>query len=173
MVQTSAFQKTYQNRIDNHECVRCGKTVDSVRRKCLVCRKMESDWRKKTRDRRRDRERLYKQKIYDLRIVRHSKMSDNKMNRPFDAQSYITPERIRTLRRLQKNRCLYCERELQVLNRRKPDGLTVERLNNAEPHNSDNVVLCCHKCNVRRVGNKLNNKPKLQIYHDIWCNYKK
>ena len=173
MCETSAFRKKYQKRVDNEMCVRCGKANDSERRKCQLCRKLESDWRKNTRDRRRDSERKYKQGIYDIRIVRHSKMSDTKMKRPFDEQSYITPDRIRTLRRLQKNKCLYCAQDLQVLNRRQPDGLTVERIDNSHPHNSDNVILCCHRCNVRRIGNKSNNKPGLQIYHEMWTNYKK
>lgn len=172
MCETSAFQKKYKKRIENEMCVRCGKTNDSARRKCQVCRKLESEWRKNTRDRRRNSERKYKQGIYDIRIVRHSKMSDTKMKREFDEQSYITPDRIRTLRRLQKNKCLYCAQDLQILNRRQPDGLTVERMDNSRPHNSDNVILCCHRCNVRRVGNQLNNKPSLQIYHSIWMNYK-
>ena len=170
----SDFQKKYITRILKHQCVRCGKALDSARRKCQVCRKKESDWRKKTRERRRDSERTYKQGIYDKRIVMHSKLSDAKMERPVVEQTYITPERIRALRRLQKNKCLYCGNALQVLNRRRPDGLTVERIKNALPHNSDNVILACHRCNVRRVGDKLNqDKTNLQVFHEIWTNYQK
>ena len=168
----SDFQKKYITRISNKRCVRCGKALDSARRKCQVCRKKESDWRKKTRERRRNSERTYKQGIYDKRICMHSKLSDAKMERPIVEQSYITPKRIRTLRRLQKNKCLYCSQELQVLNRRKPDGLTCERLQNSLPHDESNVILCCHRCNVRRVGNQLNkDKSNLEIFHGIWCNY--
>ena len=104
----------------------------------------------------------------------HSKLSDAKMERPVVEQTYITPDRIRALRRLQKNKCLYCGNALQVLNRRRPDGLTVERIKNALPHNSDNVILACHRCNVRRVGDKLNqDKTNLQVFHEIWTNYQK
>ena len=170
----SDFQKKYTTRISNQQCVRCGKASDSARRKCQICRKKESDWRKKTRERRRDSERTYKQGIYDKRIVMHSKLSDAKMERPVVEQTYITPERIRALRRLQKNKCLYCGNALQVLNRRRPDGLTVERIKNDLPHNSDNVILACHRCNCRRVGDKLNqDKTNLQVFHEIWTNYQK
>ena len=174
MCETSAFRKKYLTRISQKQCVRCGNSHDSNLRKCETCRESESVWRKKTRYRRRDNERAYKQSIYDKRIVMHSKLSDAKMNRPIDEQSYITPYRIRTLRKLQKNKCLYCSTPMQVLNRRKPDGLTVERIQNSIPHNLNNIVLCCHQCNVRRIGNKLNQgKTSLGIYHEIWVNYRK
>ena len=166
-------KSTYTRRIANNECVRCGAQNDSSLRKCSKCRGLESIWRKNTRDRRRDQEKRYKQSIYDQRICCHSKDSDTKMNRPVIEHSYITPRRIRMLRRLQRNKCLYCSQTLQVLNRRQPDGLTVERLRNYLPHNSDNVILCCHQCNVRRIGNKKNiGKTNLQIFYDIWCQYK-
>jgi len=167
------FKSTYSRRIENKQCVRCGIAQDSNLRKCTKCRSLESVWRKETRDRRRTQERMYKQSIYDKRICCHSRDSDTKMNRPVIEHSYITPRRIRMLRRLQRNKCLYCTQTLQVLNRRQPDGLTVERLRNNLPHNADNVILCCHRCNVRRIGNKKNiGKTNLQIFYEIWNQYK-
>ena len=168
----SKFKNTYNIRIENNQCVRCGQVKYTNLRKCKGCRVLESEWRRYTRDRRRNQERWYKQSIYDKRIVMHSKLSDIKMNRPIMEQCYITPERIRTLRRLQNNACLYCSTTLQIINRREPDGLTCERIKNAEPHNQDNVILCCHRCNVRRIGNKINQgKTNLEIFYDIWCKY--
>ena len=166
------FKSTYNRRIEKKQCVRCGIAQDSNLRKCTKCRSLESVWRKETRDRRRTQERMYKQSIYDKRICCHSRDSDTKMNRPVIEHSYITPRRIRMLRRLQRNKCLYCTQTLQVLNRRQPDGLTVERLRNNLPHNADNVILCCHRCNVRRIGNQKNiGKTNLQIFYEIWFKY--
>jgi hypothetical protein len=45
---------------------------------------------------------------------------------------------------------------MQVLNRKKSDGLTIERLNNAEPHTTKNCILCCNRCNCRRLSDKHN-----------------
>jgi hypothetical protein len=43
---------------------------------------------------------------------------------------------------------------MQVLNRKKSDGLTIERLNNNEPHTTKNCILCCNRCNCKRLSDK-------------------
>ena len=165
---TSAFKKLYISRCNNKMCTRCGKTRDSDLLKCEACRTSESIWRKNTRHRRTQQERDYHAKNWDTRCCMHARLSDIKMKRPIDESLYITPERLRTLRLLQCNRCVYCDTKMQVINRKKPDGLTIERIKNSDAHNEDNCILSCHRCNCKRVGNKINiNKTNLQIFYEI------
>ena len=139
--------------------------------KCETCRVEESNWRKKNRGNRAQKEREYQQKNWDKRCVMHSKCADRKYKREFDSQEYITAKRLRTLRMLQKNRCFYCDVELQIKNRKRPNGLSIERLQNDRPHCSDNVVIACHRCNCKRM-NRLNPYSNLEVFYKIWKNYR-
>lgn len=49
-------------------------------------------------------------------------------------------------------KCLYCECEMLVLykNVREPKQWTVDRVNNCNGHNKDNIVLSCLECNLKR-----------------------
>ena len=174
MTGTSSKSKNlYHKRCENNKCTRCGGERDISRRKCTECRNNESAWRKKTRSRRTDVERRYCQKNWDKRCVFLARTSDLSNNREIVQHSYITPERLRTLRVLLRNKCFYCGITLQVENRRQRDGLTIERLRGGgTPHNADNCILCCHSCNCRKVGNIQNkNKSNLEIFAEIWKNY--
>ena len=171
MKKTSAYSKLYNSRVNNKKCVRCNGDLDSARRKCQACRSDESVWRKNTRQNRADTERKYQQKHWDRRCVMHSKCSDRKYNRELqEGEDYITPKRLRLLRKLQMNKCYYCETVLQVLDRRKADGLSIERLNNNYPHSSSNCILACHSCNCKRK-NSTNGKTALQTFYEIFNNY--
>ena len=172
---TSAFTKIYKKRCEEGACTRCGKVRDSSQKKCEICRDKESVWRKNTRSRRTSVERIYCQKNWDKRCVFQARTADKRGDRVIDEQMYnITPERLRTLRVYLKNKCFYCGTELQVENRMKRNGLTIERLQGgAHPHNCDNCIICCHRCNCARIGNKVNkDKSNLQIFAEIWSNFK-
>ena len=49
-------------------------------------------------------------------------------------------------------KCFYCESEMLVLykNVREPKQWTVDRVNNCNGHNKDNIVLSCLECNLKR-----------------------
>jgi hypothetical protein len=168
---------TYQTRISNNSCTRCGecKELGETRRKCVLCRANESKWRKDTRKKmNRDvQEQKYHMKTWAKRCLTHSRRSDKKYDRTCNDNTYITEQQLVNLRKFQDNKCFYCKIELQVFNRRRPDGLTVERLvGGSRPHNSDNVVLACHRCNCKRMGNKYAHKSPLKMYYDMWVAFK-
>lgn len=49
-------------------------------------------------------------------------------------------------------RCHYCRELLSVIHRdtRSPTQWSLDRIDNDKPHDTDNVVLACYACNVRR-----------------------
>ena len=54
------------------------------------------------------------------------------------------------LRMWQKSqKCYYCDKQMQVKNRRAPDGCTIERLDNNSGHSKSNCVLACFRCNCK------------------------
>ena len=147
----------YNERSKANCCVRCGESHKDgwSLQKCNKCRQKESAYRKRTRNlARKQQEREYQQKNWFNRCLYLSRQSDNKKNRTSE-EPYITADRLKALRVLQDNRCFYCDKELQVQNRKQHDGLTIERLNNKEPHSMSNVILCCHRCNCKRISNHL------------------
>lgn len=148
---------TYHNRIENNQCTRCGgdHAENWSLKKCKGCSKNESEYRKKTRSKRREQEKQYRIKNWARRCVYLSRGTDLRKNRPV-GDGYITAKRLKTLRALQMNRCYYCSIEMQIENRKKANGLTTERLNNSIPHTENNVVLCCSSCNCRKLSNHHN-----------------
>ena len=160
----------YRERSTNNQCTRCGikHSANWNLKKCPTCRASESKYRKETRDdRRKNQERDYQRKNWPNRCLYLSKNADRRKDRTSD-EPYITPQRLVTLRILQDNKCYYCDTELQVQNRKKPDGLTIERINNSKPHTISNVILCCHRCNCKKLSNKITTST-FEIFYKI-CN---
>ena len=147
----------YRERKEANKCVRCGTehNVGWNLKKCEKCRTNESNYRKRTRnDARKAQEKEYQRKNWFNRCIYLSRQSDNRKNRTSD-KKYITGSRLRALRVLQDNKCFYCNIVLQINNRKRHDGLTIERLVNSEPHTISNVILCCSRCNCKRVSDHL------------------
>ena len=149
-------KELYQKRVKANVCVSCcaplGESYD--RRKCKVCLAKDNAYRKNNRTQKVvESERKYRQKVWYKRCVWKSTRKDRIKNR-VSSKPTINPTRLRTLRVLQQNKCFYCEKEMQVKNRQKHDGLTIERLDNSKPHTTDNVVLCCSRCNCKRLSDK-------------------
>ena len=115
-------------------CTKCKKCISTRKRWCPKCRGKVAK---------------YQAKRWANRACVHSKLADNNANRPFQDELFITPERLRFLRTLQQNKCVYCRTVMQTENRRCPNGLTIERVNNKVAHLKDNVLLCCFRCNCR------------------------
>jgi hypothetical protein len=146
--------ETHRERIENDQCTRCGVEHEPLwlKKKCKTCGERESAYRKKTRSKRRERERLYRIKHWAERCCYLSRGADIRKDRAITSE-YITPKRLKTLRALQLNRCFYCRTPMYAENRKRRDGLTIERLDNRMAHNEGNIVLCCSSCNCRRLSN--------------------
>ena len=84
--------------------------------------------------------------------INNSKDSDKKYKRLYKEKEYLTGEDILALRKKQNNLCFYCKRVLQTKNMKKPDGLTVERIDNSKAHVKGNCVIACHRCNMKDMG---------------------
>ena len=129
-------------------CKKCKKTICSKRSRCLLCIKKASTLRLKNIQREKD----YQSTNWAKRAIVHSRIADRNKNRTYNKKDYITHTRLEFLQKLIGNKCVYCQTEMQCINRRKPDGITIERINRRFPHVKNNVTLCCFHCNC--VGGK-------------------
>ena len=82
-------------------------------------------------------------------VVYDSKSSDRNRGFGVDDPDYITPEWVLEQRKVQGNRCYYCEKEMQTRMRTAGDGLQPERLTESLPHLKAICVLACGDCNRR------------------------
>ena len=133
-------------------CVKCGGVRDRLFRKiCTTCEEKQSKWKKKGRKKRAPKEKMYHETRWADRMIVHSKISDKKMKRAFEEDEYITHEFLVSLRENANNECIYCDIRLQSFNRKRFNGVTVQRLDNSKAHIKSNCVLACYKCNMSRV----------------------
>ena len=103
--------------------------------------------------------RLWKQRNWARRMVCHSRGSDIIYGRlPANMDNYITPQYLQRLRAVQDNQCAFCTVDMQAENRKHPDGLTIQRLDNAVGHTMPNSLLSCFQCNCRRVETGCNDE---------------
>jgi hypothetical protein len=73
-------------------------------------------------------------------------------NQILDKTKFIETENILQLLHDCKMRCFYCKEMVQVLykNVREPKQWTLDRIDNLYGHNTDNVMIACLNCNLRR-----------------------
>ena len=87
---------------------------------------------------------------YDVtvkRMMAASKQHDKHHNRYYD----LTYDHVSTILH-ETTHCPYCMTTLHVMDL-SPDLASIERIDNTKGHTDDNTIICCWKCNVRRVGN--------------------
>ena len=82
-------------------------------------------------------------------IVSSSKARD-KSGLIFDKAHFITRNYVERIWLFQKHKCHYCDKTMQVWDRKKADGCTIERLDNKFGHTHKNCVLACSHCNKSR-----------------------
>ena len=82
-------------------------------------------------------------------VVYDSKRSDTRRGYDIDNPDYITAKWVLEQRERQKNKCYYCDREMQIKRRTAFDGLQPERLTECLPHLRAICVLACGDCNRR------------------------
>ena len=126
-------------------CSKCKKTKCCKQKQCVTCRGRSKQSRLKHIQTERD----YQSKRWAYRACVHSRIADKNANRTYKSNTFITPPRLEFLRTLQQNECIYCHTTMQIKHRRKPDGLTVERIDGNKPHIKNNVALCCFRCNCK------------------------
>jgi len=133
-------------------CLRCKGVRDTEYQTCSNCLKLQREYKQQNKARIKTVDREWKTLHWARRMVSHSRGSDALYNRlPSDMSDYITPAYLHRLRVSQANRCAWCTEDMQTYNRSLPDGITVQRLVNSQPHNKSNCLLACHACNCRRV----------------------
>lgn len=152
-------KELYQKRVASRICVVCRASLQPGHnfKKCHGCQVAENEYRQRTRtDKRAKQEKEYRENHWFNRCCYLSRSSDKRRNNVCKPEHFITGTRLRTLQILQLNRCFWCETIMQVENRRGGTGLTVERLNNEKPHALSNCLLCCSRCNSKRIADKQN-----------------
>ena len=151
-------KELYRKRVSDKICVCCKISLgdNPANRKCKTCLDKDNEYRRENRTQKViNSEREYRQKVWYKRCVWKSTQKDRLKKRTSKTgASVVKPIRLQTLRVLQLNKCFYCLTDMQVLNRKKSDGLTIERLNNNEPHTTKNCILCCNRCNCKRLSDK-------------------
>ena len=70
----------------------------------------------------------------------------------WNKEKYINYEELLSLLVTSKLRCYYCKGSIMLLynNIREPRQWTLDRIDNNHPHNTENVVISCLKCNLER-----------------------
>ena len=87
---------------------------------------------------------------WQKRIVRDAKRFD-KLKGIYNPAESIDTEFLLGLNEKQRTRCFYCEIPMAQHNRNIPQGLTLERLDTSKGHIKSNCVLCCKRCNSKRL----------------------
>jgi len=114
--------------------------IKNVRSRCLMCRQFG---------------RKSKQKHWDSLMIKDARNSDRKRllwpekKRPFnkiDWDRYITREYIRKVYKVCRGLCWWCGIYMNKEERKRTDGLTIERLTN-QPHYINTCVVSCYTCN--------------------------
>jgi hypothetical protein len=70
----------------------------------------------------------------------------------YDGEKFITFDQLVELLVVSKMRCKYCMKQMYILYEKQREKVqwTLDRLNNDEGHNNDNVIVACLDCNLRR-----------------------
>lgn len=78
-------------------------------------------------------------------------MNQDKEKKIFCIEKFVTLQDVIHMLN-NSNKCYYCKEETMLLYEfvREPKQWTLERLDNSYGHNSDNVVISCLSCNLRR-----------------------
>lgn len=97
-----------------------------------------------------------------LKIKRHSYKSQDLIKKKWDEKEFITINDIIQLLQQSQLLCVYCNECMYVLYEFvcEPKQWTLDRIDNQKGHNSNNVVISCLECNLKR---RITNKNKFQM----------
>lgn len=70
----------------------------------------------------------------------------------YDGEKFITMEQLLEKLITSKMKCKYCMKQVYILYEKQREKVqwTLDRVNNDEGHNDDNVIVACLDCNLRR-----------------------
>jgi hypothetical protein len=70
----------------------------------------------------------------------------------YDGEKFITMEQLLEKLITSKMKCKYCMKQVYILYEKQREKVqwTLDRVNNDEGHNNDNVIVACLDCNLRR-----------------------
>ena len=85
-------------------------------------------------------------------MINSSKLSDAKREFVWDKADYIDKDHLIYQREDQNNRCYYCNIWMCIPTHADyvSSKMTIERMNNTQPHIKENIVLSCNQCNCQR-----------------------
>ena len=113
-------------------------------------------------------------KIYESEIkkkITSYKSQDVKKDR-YESDKFIDFDNVVEKLVISKLKCKYCNKEIVILTNkyRDNDQWTLERINNDIGHNTDNVIISCLECNLKRRNSNMDNfeyTKKLKINKSI------
>ena len=100
-------------------------------------------------------------KIYETEIkkkITSYKSQDVKKNR-YESDKFIDFDNVIEKLVISKLKCKYCNKQIVILTNkyRDNDQWTLERINNDIGHNTDNVIISCLECNLKRRNSNMDN----------------
>jgi hypothetical protein len=100
-------------------------------------------------------------KIYESEIkkkITSYKSQDLKKNR-YESDKFIDFDNVVEKLVISKLKCKYCNKEIVILTNKYRDNhqWTLERINNDIGHNTDNVIISCLECNLKRGNSNMDN----------------
>jgi len=107
----------------------------------------------------------YSKKATDLDFIIYEKIrglrkTDILFKRNFENDKYITIDWVKN--ELEKNncRCSYCWNYLEIfyVDRYSQDQMSIDRIDNSKPHEIDNCLVCCLRCNLKKGKNDWSEK---------------
>jgi hypothetical protein len=87
-------------------------------------------------------------------MIGNSKHKDKKKNN-YDPVNFIDKCFVKNLIEDCEDKCYYCNCEMQYIIKQS-NLASIERLNNSLGHIKSNCVISCFKCNISKVGDKMN-----------------
>ena len=93
-----------------------------------------------------------KKLVKDLKTKIKSYMQQDKLKTLYNITNFITLDKLIEKLFLSNLICHYCSKNIYIVYKykRASNQWTLDRLDNSEGHNYNNVVICCLKCNLNR-----------------------
>jgi len=93
-----------------------------------------------------------KKLVKDLKTKITSYMQQDKLKTLYNITNFITLDKLIEKLFLSNLICHYCSKNIYIVYKykRASNQWTLDRLDNSEGHNYNNVVICCLKCNLNR-----------------------
>ena len=90
--------------------------------------------------------------IKDLKTKITSYMQQDKLKTLYNITNFITLDKVIEKLFLSNLICHYCSKNIYIIYKykRASNQWTLDRIDNSEGHNYNNVVICCLKCNLSR-----------------------